>query len=141
VIDQAALQSGSLPGARAVITGWAVPGGPTATTWSGVRALADLLDAAGLSGGGSPQLALVVTPLMGIVKGTMGSRFVVACVDFEIDVTLTQTARGAVADCQRMLWSSGRWMVGPGPEPAPGPSVWPDTDAAINVGYRDLRHA
>jgi len=138
-IDQAALQSGALSGARAVITGWALPGGPTTTNWSGVAALAALLSAAGLSGGGSGQLAIVVTTLMGQVKGSVGGDFVLPCVDFEVDVTLQQTARAAAADCQRMVWTGDRWMIGPGVEPAAAPSVWPDTDTAIGVGWRDLR--
>lgn len=138
-IDQTALQSGTMEGARAVIAAWAMPGGPTPTTWSGVQAMAEFFDAAGLSGGGANQLALVVTPLMGQVKGSVGPDFVVPCVDFEIDVTLQQTSRGAAADCQRMQWNGTRWMVGPGAEPATPPSVWPDTDTSIAVGYRDLR--
>ena len=140
-IDQAALQSGTLQGARDVIAGWAMPGGPTTTTWSGVRAMAEFLDAAGLSGGGAHQLAVVVSPLMGLIKGTVGDDFVVPCVDFEIDVTLQQTTRGAAADCQRMQWTGTRWMIATGSEPETPPSVWPDTDAAVAVGYRDLRHA
>jgi hypothetical protein len=139
-IDEAALQSGSLSGARAVIAAWAMPGGPTTTSWSGVRAMSTLLSAAGLSGGGSPQLAVVLTPLMGQIKGSVGPDFVVPCVDFELVVTLQQTARGAIADCQRMVWHRDRWMIGPGEEPALPPSVWPGTDLAIEVGYRDLRH-
>jgi hypothetical protein len=139
-IDQTALQSGSLSGARAVIAAWALPGGPTTTSWSGVRAMSTLLNATGLSGGGSPQLAVVLTPLMGQVKGSVGPDFVVPCVDFELDVTLQQTARGATADCQRMVWHGDRWMIGSGDEPAQPPSVWPDTDLALDVGYRDLRH-
>jgi hypothetical protein len=138
-IDQTALQSGWLSGARAVIAAWASPGGPTATSWSGVRAMRALLNATGLSGGGSPQLAIVLTPLMGHIKGSVGPDFVIPCVDFELDVTLQQTARGATADCQRMIWHLDRWMIGPGDEPAQPPSVWPDTDLAISVGYRDLR--
>lgn len=138
-IDQTALQSGSLPGVRAVIAAWAMPGGPTTTSWSGVRAMSTLLNATGLSGGGSPKLAVVLTPLMGLVKGGVGLDFVVPCVDFELDLTLQQTSRGAVADCQRMVWQAGRWMIGPGEEPATPPSVWPDTDLATGVGYRDLR--
>jgi hypothetical protein len=137
-IDQSALQSGSLLGARAVIQEWALPGGPTTTSWSGVRAMGALLDGAGLSGGGSAQLAVVLTPLMGQIKGSVGPDFVVPCVDFELDVTLEQTARGAVADCQRMVWRTDRWLMGPGAEPAAPPSVWPGTDLAISVGYRDL---
>ncbi len=138
-IDVAAMSSGSLPAAREVIRAWALPGGPSAQSWSGVQALAGFLDAAHLSGGGSPQLALVVTPLMGLVKGTVGTDFAVPCVDFEFDATVAQTARVAAADCQRMVWSDGRWQVGPGAEPADAPSVWPDTDLAVRVGYRDLR--
>jgi hypothetical protein len=143
-IDAAAMQSGSLAGARAVLAGWALPGGPTGQSWTLIRGMAALLDQAGLSGGGSPRLALVLTPLMGLIKGTSGPDFVVPCVDFELDVTLEQTARAAVADCQRMIWTSnesGRWLIGPGREPAPAPSVWPDTDAAITAGYADLRAA
>jgi hypothetical protein len=138
-VDKAAMQPARLDAARAVIAGWAAPGGPSPLSWSGVKAMADFLTAASLSGGGSPQLALVVTPLMGLVKGTVGPDFVVACVDMEFDATLTQTLRVAVADCQRMVWAGDRWVIGPGSEPAAAPSVWPDTDTAIDVGYRDLR--
>jgi hypothetical protein len=142
-IDQVALQSGSLGTAREVITQWAMPGGPNGQTWSGVQALTSLLTDTQTAG--TAQLALVLTPLMGVVKGTVGPDFVVPCIDFELDVTLTQTARGAVADCQQMVWQpdahGGRWMVGPGAEPATPPSVWPDTDLAISVGYRDLTKA
>ena len=137
-IDTAALASASLPGVRAVIAGWAVPGGPTPGSWSGVRAMAGLLDAAGISGG-SGQLAVVATPAMGLIKGTVGPDFVVACVDFAVDVTVNSTARGALADCQRMLWTGLRWMIGAGEEPAEAPSVWPSTELAYQVGYRDLR--
>ena len=151
-IDQTALQSGSLSGARAVITAWAQPGGPTASSWSGVAALGQLLDAAGLSGGGSPQLSLLMTPLMGLVKASLGPDWVIPCVDFELDATLSSTARAGVADCQRMTWApdptagstsgaaEGRWMIAAGAEPAEPPSVWPDTDRAYAVGYRDLTH-
>jgi hypothetical protein len=142
-IDQVALQSGSLGTARELITQWAMPGGPTAASWSGAQALTSLLTDTQTAG--TAQLAIVFTPLMGQIKGTVGPDFIVPCIDFELDVTLTQTARGAVADCQRMVWQpdakGGRWMVGPGAEPAIPPSVWPDTDLAISVGYRDLTKA
>jgi hypothetical protein len=138
-IDQSALQSGSLNGARAVISAWTMPGGPTTTSWSGVRAMRALLEAAGLPSEGSGQLAIVLTPLMGQVKGAVGPDFVIPCVDFELAVTLLQTARGATADCQRMVWQSDRWLIGPGKEPAVPPSVWPGTELALSVGYRELR--
>jgi hypothetical protein len=147
-IDEVALESGSLAGARSVITSWAMPGGPTASSWSLIRALITLFDETGVSSGGFSQLALVLTPVMGEIKGSIGPDFVVPCIDFELDITLQQTARGADADCQRMVWNpdptapggaGGRWMIGPGSEPAYPPSVWPDTDTAIAVGYHDLR--
>jgi hypothetical protein len=139
-IDQTAMQSGTLAGVRAVIAAWAAPGGPTPETWSGVAAMADFLNAAGLSGGGSSQLALVVTPLMGLIKGSVGSDFVIPCVDFQFDATLSSTQHVAEADCERMVWQDDRWVIGPGPEPADPPSVWADTDTAVSVGYKDLRH-
>jgi hypothetical protein len=37
-----------------------------------------------------------------------------------------------------MIWSADRWLIGSGPEPATAPNVWPDSDAAIDAGYRDL---
>lgn len=150
-IDQVAFQSGSLTQARAVIAGWGMPGGPTGSNWSLVQGMAELFNQMGVAGSGSGQLALVLTPLMGQVKGSVGPDFTISCVDFELDVTLQQTARGADADCQRMVWNpapagssaygsaGGRWMIGAGFEPATAPSVWPATDLAIAVGYRDLR--
>jgi hypothetical protein len=52
-----------------------------------------------------------------------------------------RTSRTAIADCQRMTWTGERWVIGAGTEPAPAPSIWPGTEAAIAAGYRDLRHA
>lgn len=139
-IDVTAMQTGSLAGVREVITGWAAPGGPTSETWTGVLGMSRMLSSAGLSGSGSPQLAVVVRPAMGLIKGTVGPDFAVVCVDFEFTVTLARTARIAIADCQRMVWDDDRWIIGPGPEPAPAPSIWPGTDLAIEVGYQDLRY-
>lgn len=139
-IDQTAMQSVSLDGVRKVIASWAAPGGPTPDSWSAVKAMADFLDSAGLSGGGTPQMSLVVTPLMGLIKGSIGPDFVIPCIDFEFDATIVATQRVADADCQRMLWQGTRWVIGPGFEPATPPSVWPDTDTAISVGYQDVRH-
>jgi hypothetical protein len=139
-IDVTAMQSGSLEGVRQVIDGWASPGGPTRETWSGVHGMVSLLSAAGLSGAGSPQLAIVVRPAMGLIKGTVGLDFAVVCVDLEFTVTVETTSRIAIADCQRMTWADDRWLIGPGPDPAAAPSVWPGTDLAIEVGYQDLRY-
>ncbi len=137
-VDAAVLQAGSLTAARSVALGWIAPGGPSPAIWSPLQALGELFDSAGLSGGGSSRLHVTLTPLMGQVKGAVGTGFVVPCVDFELDVTLVQSDRGATADCQRMAWTGSRWEIGVGAEPAPAPSVWPDTDTALSVGYKDL---
>lgn len=139
-LDQSALQSGTVAGAQEVVRAWAVPEGPNPATWSGVRAVADLLQAAGLSAEGSPTLVVSASPEMGLVKGSVGPAYVVACVDFVVTATLSQTARVAVSDCQRMEWRDDRWMIGAGPEPAQAPSVWPGTDAAHLVGFQELRY-
>ncbi|CCG02742.1 hypothetical protein [Blastococcus saxobsidens] len=139
-INVTAMQTGSMDGVRRVISEWAAPGGPTPETWSGVEGMASLLSSAGLSGAGSPQLAIVVRPVMGLIKGTVGEDFSVVCGNLEFTVTVEQTSRIAIADCQRMAWVGDRWVIGPGEEPAPAPSVWPGTEAAIAAGWRDLRH-
>jgi hypothetical protein len=139
-IDADVLDTATLDHARQVIAGWAAPGGPSGESWSAVKALAGFHSAAGLSGGASPGLSMRATPMMGLVKATDGPDWAVVCVDFEVDATLARTARVAVADCQRMAWDGARWIVGPGAEPALAPSIWPGTDAAIDAGYRNLRH-
>lgn len=139
-IDTDVLNAATLDRARQVIGGWAAQGGPTGESWSAVKALAGFHSAAGLTGGADPGLAVRATAMMGLVKSTDGADWAVVCVDFEVDATLAQTARAAVADCQRMAWDGRRWVIGPGPEPAPAPSIWPGTDAAIDAGYRTLRH-
>jgi hypothetical protein len=142
-IDQVTMQSGSVATARQVILQWALPGGPTPDTWSTLQALVHLLSSA--QSGGTSQIAIVLSPLMGQLKGNVGPDFVIPCIDFELDITLTSTARGAVADCQRMVWqptptgTTGRWMIGPGTEPAEAPAVWPGTDLSFAVGYSYLQ--
>ncbi len=138
-VDAAVLQAPSLAAARDVAAGWIAERGPTREGWTTMRALGQLFTSAGLSGGGSPRLQVTLTPLMGVIKGRVGTDFVIPCVDFELDVTLAQSERGATADCQRMVWTGGRWMIGAGTEPSPAPAVWPDTDLAISIGYRDVR--
>lgn len=138
-LDQRVLQSTSVATAQQVIRSWAVPGGPTTESWSGVRAVAALLGSAGVTGEAAGALTVSASPEMGLIKGTVGPDFVVACVDFVVTATMTKSASTAAADCQRMVWVDGRWMIGPGPEPAPAPSVWPGTEEALRVGYRVLR--
>lgn len=140
-IDTDVLNTATLDRARQVVDVWAATGGPTGESWSGVKAVAAFLSAAGLSGSATSGLAVRATPMMGLVKATDGPDWVVVCVDFEVDATLKRTGRVAVADCQRMVWDGSRWLLGAGAEPAPAPSIWPGTDVAIDAGWKNLRHA
>lgn len=143
-IDSTALSSASVKIAQDVITHWAAPGGPTPESWSGVKGLATLLGSAGLSADAQNGITIGVEPKMGFIKGTVGSDFVVPCVDFIITVTLpgAQPQQVAAADCQRMVWqedsTGGRWVIGPGDEPAEAPSLWPGSQASFDAGYQWL---
>ena len=137
-IDQKVLQSSSVDVAQQVIEEWAVPGGPTAESWSGVHAVAALLSSAGVSRGGDSALTVSASPEMGLIRET-GDAETTVCVNFVVTALKTKTASVASADCQRMTWADGRWMIGAGAEPEQAPSVWPGTTAALEAGYRVLR--
>lgn len=147
-IDSTALSSASVQVAQEVISKWAAPGGPTPESWSGVQGVAALLGSAGLSSDAQNGITISVEPKMGFIKGTVGSDFVVPCVDFIITATLpgAQPQQVAAADCQRMVWQNdagastggGRWVVGPGKEPAAAASLWPGSQASFDAGYQWL---
>jgi len=139
-IDTAALTSASVRVAQDVIAKWAAPGGPTTESWSGVQAVAALLESAGMSSDAQNTITIGAEPKMGFIKGTVGDHFVIPCIDFIITATTAagQPQQVAVADCQRMVWQEGRWVIGPGEEPAPAPSLWPGSQASFDAGYQWL---
>ena len=139
-IDQTTLEAASVPRAQEIVGAWAAPGGPTAQSWSGVRAVADLLSAADQPATGSPSLSVTALPAMALVQqhpqeqsGT--SSTAVVCVDLVVTATIERTSRVAVADCQRLQWANRRWQLAAGDEPPQAPSVWPGTEVAHEVGY------
>lgn len=142
-IDQTLWSSASYDTAVQIVGAWVLPGGPTAQTWTTIRGLGQLVTAG--SGDQPSQPSFVLTPLMGQIKGALPNEvapdFVVPCIDFQLDVTIQRSARSAVADCQRMQWTDGRWQIAPGPEPAEAPAVWPGTDLSFQVGYRFLKES
>ncbi|MEO5665294.1 MAG: hypothetical protein ABIR39_18670 [Nocardioides sp.] len=144
-IDSTALASASVRVAQDVIAHWAAPGGPSAESWTGVQAMAALLESAGMSSDARNGITIAVEPKMGYIKGTVGDDFVVPCIDFIVTATITtngaaagQPQQVAAADCQRMVWQDGRWVIGPGEEPAPAPSLWPGSQASFDAGYQWL---
>jgi hypothetical protein len=58
-----------------------------------------------------------------LIKAASAPDFVVACVDLTIHVTYGGTSQRPAVDCQRMIWSGDRWLIGPGPEC--GRLIWP----------------
>jgi len=139
-IDSTALSSASVRVAQDVISQWAAPGGPTAESWSGVQGLAALLESAGMSSDAQNTITIAVEPKMGFIKGTVGDDFVIPCIGFIITATTAtgQPQQVAAADCQRMVWQEGRWVIGEGDEPAPAPSLWPGSQASFDAGYQWL---
>jgi len=139
-IDSTALTSASVRVAQDVIAHWAAPGGPTAESWTGVQAVATLLESAGMSSDAQNSITIAVEPKMGYIKGTVGDDFVVPCIDFIVTATIAagQRQQVAAADCQRTVWQDDRWVIGPGEEPAPAPSLWPGSQASFDAGYQWL---
>ncbi len=146
VIDMTALQSKQLAAARQIIASWAAPVGPTGGSWDRVKVLATLMNDGELSDGDASLWSLQLTPVMGLIKGSVGPDFVVPCVDYELRLTINDiTSPGyALGGCARMRWvggAEGQWKVAAGrdgQQTAIAPSVWPDTDNAIKAGYKDL---
>jgi len=146
-IDQRAIESTSLVTAQHVIGSWAAPGGPTPSSWSGVKAVTIVLETAGLPATGSMVLHLELSPTMGLIRdspaghpaGRAGAQ-VTPCVDFVMTTSVPPgtPSQVAVADCQHMVWQRGRWLIGPGPEADPAPSLWPGTQASYDAGYEWL---
>jgi hypothetical protein len=136
-IDASAL-NGLSPGvAGAVHRSAALPGAVPLDRWTPMVGIRSALRAAG-EPDGSQEITSTFTPLAGRIKGTIGDDFVVACVLGEWQVTYQSTTRAGAADCQRMVWSDGRWWIGPGAQPAFPPTAWPGSEDAVRTGWRPL---
>lgn len=139
-IDSLALRDLTPAQVRAAHRWAATPGAVPLHDWTPYVAASAALDAAGLPEG-SADVASTFTPVAGLIKGSIGTDFVVACVLGEWQVTYRATSRAGAADCQRMVWSGGRWRIGPGAQPAYAPSAWPGSADAVRAGWRGLNHA
>ncbi|MBD3783007.1 MAG: hypothetical protein IE926_08650 [Micrococcales bacterium] len=135
-IGATVLTAMTLETAREVHTAWALPGAPPVERWAMTENVQAFTAAAvtAVPAGRSP--VVVVTPVAAQGKGSDGPDWVLACVLLRIDATLASTATIAYGHCERMAWHAGRWQIAPGAQPAPAPSTWPGTQAALDAGWR-----
>ena len=137
-IEKTVLESMSLSVAREVHQAWVEQGGPAVEDWELTRDVEAFL-AAGRQGGQAKDFATLVsaTPAAAIVKGVDGPDWVVACVLMDVQVSIRTDARMGYGFCARMQWSptEQRWLIGAGTPPAPAPSTWPGSRAAMAAGW------
>ena len=137
-IEKTVLESMSLPVARDVHRVWVAPGGPAVEEWELTRNVVSFL-AAGRQGGQQKDLTTLVTltPAAGLVKGRDGPGWTVVCVLMDVQVAIRTEARMGYGFCSRMQWHpvEQRWLIAAGTPPAPAPSTWPGSVAAVEAGW------
>ncbi len=139
-IDEAAMSAADMGKIHEVHDWAAMSGAVPESEWSPAVAVGAVIDSAGgTAGAGGARLSF--QSVEGQIKGTVGTDFVVACVLGELDVTLQTIGRAGLGDCQRMVWSQGRWWIGRGRQPAFAPSAWPGSADSVRAGWRVLKHA
>ena len=141
-IEQAVLETMSLPVTREVHEAWTLPGAPAYEQWELTDNVASFLRS-GKQGGQQMDATTLVraTPAMAIVKGTDGPDWVVACVLLDVEVSIRTDARMGYGHCSRMQWTDGRWQIAPGAAPARAPSAWPGSAAAVAAGWLTWQEA
>ena len=110
-------------------------------SWPVLGLIQSFLTAGKMPAGLPPGAALTVIPSAGQVKGSDGDGWHVVCVLVEITYTFRDQARLAYGHCERMTWVDGRWVIGAGAHPVPGPSTWPGTELAVEAGWLTWRDA
>jgi hypothetical protein len=135
-IEQRVLEAMSLPVVREVHQEWVQPGGPALEGWELTRDVSSFL-AAARQGGQEKDLTTLVTatPAGGIVKGSDGPSWTLACVLMDVQAAIRTDARMGYGLCARMAWRDGRWQIAPGDPPAPAPQAWPGSSAATASGW------
>lgn len=137
-IEKAVLESMSLPLTRDIHQAWVEPGGPGVEEWELTRNVVSFL-AAGRQGGQEKDITtlVTVTPAAGMVKGSDGPEWTLACVLMDVQVAIRTEARMGYGFCSRMQWNPAeqRWLIGAGTPPAPAPSTWPGSVAAAAAGW------
>ena len=136
-IEVTVVEAMSIPTAHEVHAAWSLPGGTTAAEWAMTRNVQVFLTTLGDQGNAKDDSVLVTaTPAAGLVKGTDGPDWVLACVLLDVRAAVATTARIGYGHCERMTWHDGSWQIAPGTPPAKAPSTWPGSDLALQAGWR-----
>lgn len=138
-IEVRVLSAMSLPLAVEVYGEWALPGGVGATAWSQTLNVQSFLTHARQSSSVmDPGTLVSVTPAAFQIKGSDGPDWLVACVLLDVRAALKNEARMGYGTCERMQWSSDRWLIGPGTPPVDAPSTWPGSDTSVKAGWQPV---
>jgi len=134
-IDVAVLQAMDLGYTGQVHQAWVLPGGPALGQWDDAINVAAFLRGAHQTSAKDTDTTVTVAPVGGLVKGTDGPDWVLACVLLDVHATIQAEYRMGWGHCARMQWSDNRWQIAPGSPPAEAPSAWPGSTAAIAAGW------
>lgn len=134
-IDESVLEAMSVPQAREVHAAWVEPGGPGFEEWDLTQNVTAFLRGARQGATKDVTTLVEVTPSGGLVKGTDGPDWVLACVLLDVRATIQSSYRMGWANCHRMQWTGERWLIGAGAQPAKAPSAWPGSRAALAAGW------
>jgi len=134
-IDESVLEAMSVPQAREVHAAWVETGGPSFEEWDLTQNVTAFLRGARQGATKDVTTIVEVTPAGGLVKGTDGPDWTLACVLLDVQATIQASYRMGWANCQRMQWTGERWLIGTGTQPATAPSAWPGSKAALAAGW------
>ncbi len=134
-IDVAVLEAMSIPHTEEVHRAWVLPGGPALDTWDVAVNVAAFLRSSRQGAVKDAATLVRVRPVGAMVKGADGPDWLVACVLLDVSATIRAEARMGWGHCARMQWADGRWQIAPGVPPAPAPSAWAGSKAAIAAGW------
>lgn len=134
-IDVAVLDAMDVGYTGQVHQAWVLPGGPSVDGWDLAANVAAFLRGAHQASVKDAATTVAVVPAGGMVKGSDGPDWLVACVLLDVRATIQVDYRMGWGHCARMQWAGGRWQIGPGAAPAAAPSAWPGSKAAAAAGW------
>lgn len=134
-IDIAVLEAMNVAYTAEVHNAWVMDGGPSLQDWDLSVNVAAFLRGARQGSAKDAATTVTVVPAAGLVKGTDGLDWVVACVLLDVRATIQTSYRMGWGHCARMQWTDDRWQIAPGTPPATAPSAWPGSNPAVRAGW------